>query len=83
MESESLIAEIKDLVASAEQTVRDAERIEPTQLRIAVERLRLFVREHGVMAEPISPAEPVSEPAQGDETEPKRTTPKRAARKSE
>lgn len=46
MEATDLIAEAKELLSKAEETVKNVEHAEPTQLRIAVSRIRLFIEQH-------------------------------------
>jgi len=58
MSADALIAEAKQLIAKAENGLKTIENAEPTQLRIVVNRLRLFLEQHGIGAD-----EPVSEPS--------------------
>jgi hypothetical protein len=55
---EKLIAEAKTLLARAENGLKTIESAEPTQLRLAVHRLHLFLEQHGITedAEPVEPA---------------------------
>lgn len=46
MEATDLIAEAKELLSKAEDTIENVPQAEPTQLRIAVSRIRLFVEQH-------------------------------------
>lgn len=63
MEAANLIAEAKQLLAKAEETVKNFEHAEATQLRIVVNRLRLFIEQHVTHDAPAPKAEePVSEP---------------------
>lgn len=60
---EKLIAEAKTLLARAENGLKTIEHAEPTQLRLAVHRLHLFLEQHGIAEEPEGkPVEPKVEP---------------------
>jgi hypothetical protein len=50
MSVDALIAEAKQLIAKAEDALETIENAEPTQLRIVVNRLRLFLEQHGLDA---------------------------------
>jgi hypothetical protein len=52
MSAENLIAEAKRLIDRAESGLKKIENAEPTQLRIAVRRLELFLEQHGITGAP-------------------------------
>lgn len=56
MQTPDLIAEAEDLLQQAKNRANKlAEAVEPTQLRIVINRLRLFLEQH---PEPVAAAEP-------------------------
>lgn len=63
MEATDLIAEAKELLSKAEDTIENVPQAEPTQLRIAVSRIRLFVEQHAGS----TPAAAAPETAESDE----------------